>query len=305
MDELGNIRAFLRVVETGGVSTAAKQLNIAKSAVSRRIKELEGKLGADLLVRGARSVRPTETGLAFYQRCLRIVADLDEAEAAATEAHEELAGVIRIAAPLAFGLLHLQEPIIAFAQRNRRVSLELDLADHTVDLIATNTDLALRIGRLDDSDLIARKLAPIRAVIAAHPDYWARHGKPSRPEDLRDHACLTYSGLAEPTAWIYRGPNGENGSVRVRSRLQANNGLMLRQAALSGLGVVCQPTFINGAALKEGRLEQALANYRWRGSDLFAVYPPTRRLSRRVRAFIDHLVEAFAGPPDWDAGLPP
>lgn len=284
------------VVETGGVGAAADRLNIAKSAISWRLAELESRLGAQLFARTTRQVTPTEAGRAFYDRAVRILADVDEAEQMVGRAGGELVGSIRLSAPTSFGLTTLAPHLIAFQCRHPRIRLDIDLDDRRVDLIEEGIDLALRIGELQDSSLIARRLLPIDSIVCASPDYLDRHGRPKHPQELLDHVLLGYGNIAQPDRLAYHAPDGSRGAVRVPLRMTATNGDMLREAAIAGLGVVREPRFIFGPALADGRLEQILPEYDWGLVNLHAVYPPTRHLSVRVRALIDFLADRLTRP---------
>jgi len=305
MDDLGNLRAFVRTVESASVSRAADQLNIAKSAVSRRIRELERNLGSALLIRAGRSIRPTDVGQEFYERAVRILADLEEAEASARDSHAALAGLIRLTAPATFGTLHLADIVQAFQERNPQIRFEIDMDDKRVDLMAGNVDLALRIGRLSDSDLISRQLTRIRHAVSASPAFWDRHGRPTKPEDLSRLPTMTYLGRPDPNIWSCKGPDGVVKKIRVEPQVRAGNGDFLCQLAAKDMGVTLEPTFIQHRYIVGGALEPVLLDYDWSNTHLHALYMPTRHLSRRVRAFIDFLGERFSGTPPWDRGIFP
>jgi DNA-binding transcriptional LysR family regulator len=298
-DRLAEMVTLVRVVEAGSLTAAAERLGLAKSAVSRRLRELENRLGVQLLRRTTRRINLTASGRDFYHRALRILADVDEAEQAVASDQGRLAGNLRIAAPLSFGITHLQPAIAAFQDRHPDVRFDLDLNDRQVDLLAEGYDLGLRIAPLPlpDSSLVARRLAIIPHGVCASPDYLARHGHPARPEDLAEHACLVYSDTPEPEQWRCTDPAGREHVVRLNPRLRANNGDFLREMAIAGHGLTLQPHFIVEQALADGRLEAVLADCDWSRVGLSALYPQTRHLSARVRAFIDFLSEWFTEPP--------
>lgn len=300
-DRLEEMATFVRVVEAGSLTGAARRLEVAKSAVSRRLAELEGRLGVQLLRRTTRTLHLTDAGHAFYQRCVRILADVDEAELAVSDVHGRLAGQLRVAAPLSFGIAHLQPAVEAFLAEHPDVRFDLDLDDRQVDLMAENFDLGIRIAPLADSSLVARRLATVEHVVCASPDYLARHGTPATPAELAEHDCLTYANAPESDAWHCTDAQGREQRIPVRSRLRANNGDLLREAAVAGLGVVFQPRFIVHRALAEGELVPVLTDCDWSRVDAWALYPQTRHLSARVRAFVDFLVEWFREPA-WEAG---
>ena len=303
MDRLEAMITFVRVVDDGSISGAAEHLNIAKSAVSRRLRDLEAHLGVELLRRTTRRLTLTDTGRAYYERCVGILADVTEAEDAVSSQHGRLAGRLKVAAPLSFGLLHLQPAIDSFMEANPDLEFELDLNDRQVDLLSEGFDVGIRIADLPDSSLIARRLAPIRAIACASPEYLAHHGTPNQPDDLTAHACLVYSNLPEPTVWRYADEHGSRRQVAVAPRLTANNGDFLREAALTGQGIVLSPSFIVYRDIAAGRLVPILEQVHWPVLQAYALYPQTRHLSARVRAFVDFLVGRFAGEPYWDAQM--
>jgi len=301
MDRFEDIQAFTAVVDAGSFTAAAERLGVATSAVSRRVSALEERLGVQLLHRTTRALNLTEIGRGFYQHSTRILADLEEAEAAVQHEHGELYGALRFAMPLSFGVRHMGKPVAAFSKQHPRVQFDLDLNDRRVDLIEDNFDLALRIGRLQDSSLIARRLFNVRVVICASPHYLAVHGTPETPEDLREHQCLVYSNLADPGKWSYEDRrNGARKTVKVNNVMQSSSGDFLCNAASLGMGLVMQPTFIAAQAIRSGNLIPILTDYEWPVTPAYAIYPPTRHLSYRVRAFVDFLVERFSGQPQWD-----
>lgn len=300
MEKFQDIQAFIAVVEAGSFTAAADRLGSAKSAVSRRVSALEERLGVQLLHRTTRVLNLTETGRSFYEHGTRILADLEEAEAAVQQEHGELRGSLRLALPLSFGVRHMCGPIAAFSKQHPRVRFDLDLNDRRVDLIEDNFDVALRIGRLSDSSLIARRLFDVRAVVCGSPHYLNVHGTPKEPADLIDHQCLTYSNAVDPDNWEYEDEKGNRDTVKVNSIFTASSGDFLCNAAAHGMGLVIQPTFIAAAAIRSGNLTPVLTDYSWPISPAYAVYPPTRHLSYRVREFIDFLADKFAGTPQWD-----
>lgn len=305
MARFEDIQAFMRVVEAGSISAAAERLGVAKSAVSRRLSELESRLGAQLLRRTTRRLNLTDTGRGFYDRCQRILADLEEAEAAVSQAHGTLQGRLRVAVPLSFGLCHLGPAITEFMQRHPHVQFDLDFNDRQVDLLAEDIDVAIRISRqLEDSSLIARRLWTSRAVLCASPAYLREHGTPATPAELAAHQGLVYGNAPDPTLWILRDDEGREHRVRVQERLRSNNGDFLCQAAIAGEGIVLSPSFIVHDALRRGELVPLLPGYAFSELHAYALYPPTRHLSQRVRAFVDFLVERYAGVPYWDRDLP-
>lgn len=300
MDRFADMQIYVSVVEAGSISAAAERMNLAKSAVSRRLADLEARLGVSLIHRTTRRLNLTDSGRAYYERCVVILADLEEAESAVSQAHRSLKGRLKVALPHAFGLLHLAPLIQEFMAEHPEVRFELDFNDRQIDLIQEGFDLAIRIATLADSSLIARRLAPIRHTVCASPAYLARHGTPQTAADLARHPCLVYSNLSDPGLWAYTSPDGQPGSVRVPVRLAASSGDFLIRAAIAGEGVILHPTFYVHDALRSGRLVGVLADHAWPELSAYAVYPPTRHLSSRVRAFIDFVAERLAGEPYWD-----
>lgn len=303
MDRFEALENFVRVVEAGSISGAAERLQVAKSAVSRRLTELEQHLGVQLFRRTTRRMDLTDTGRSLYERAVRLLADLQETELAVSSEHGALSGSLRVAAPLSFGLLHLAPAVNAFIREHPDIRFDLDFNDRQVDILQESFDLAVRIADLPDSSLIARPIAPIRNVLAASPAYLAAHGTPADPQALVGHRCLLYTNLPDPGLWQYRDPQGQPGEVRVSGALRANNGDFLHQAAVEGQGIVLQPLFIGYRAIEAGELVPLLTEHEWQGVHAYAVYPQTRHLSQRVRAFVDFLVERFAGEPYWERCL--
>lgn len=300
MDRFADLRMFVTVVELGSISAAAERLKVAKSAVSRRLAQLESRLGAELLHRTTRRLNLTESGRAFLERAQRILADLEEAEQAVSQAHGALRGRLKVALPLGFGLRHLAPIINEFGARHPELEFDLDFNDRQIDLMQEGFDLAIRIARMADSSLIARKLTVIRHLPCASPAYLARHGTPAGAAQLARHHGLVYSNLANPGLWSFVAPDGQAGSVQVQPRLHANNGDFLLSAAMAGQGIMLSPTFYLHEALGSGALVPLLTDHTWPELNAYAVYPPTRHLSRRTRAFVDFLAQRLSGEPAWD-----
>lgn len=300
MDKFEDLQAFVTVVEAGSFTAAAERMDGNKSVISRRISALEKRLGVQLLRRTTRTLNLTDTGRSFYERSARILSDLDEAESAVAQEHGELQGQLRVALPLSFGIRHMGEPVAEFNRLHPGIRFDLDLSDRRIDIVQEGIDVGIRIGTLRDSSMIARKLFESRTVVCASPAYLKKHGMPATPLDLQEHRCMVYSLLDDADRWSYRGEDGEEKSVRLKSVMAANNGELLREVATGGLGIIMQPMFIAHEAIKQGELTSILANYEWPMATAYAIYPPTRHLSYRVRAFIDFLVEYFDGTPYWD-----
>jgi DNA-binding transcriptional LysR family regulator len=294
--DLVDVLAFVRVVETGSFGRAAERMALSKPVVSRRVARLEAQLGARLLTRTARGAQPTDIGQAYYARASGILADLEAAEEVVAQAVREIAGPIRVSAPLSFGIFHLAPALADFAAAHPRVELDVEYDDKVVDLAAGGYDLAVRIGALPDSALIARRIAPVRKHVVASPAYLAAAGRPIRPADLSAHQILLYGS----EQWRFRGEEGGWETVRVTPRLRANNGEMLRHAAEAGLGICILPSFIASPGIVSGALEILLADHALEEGALHAVMPPGRAVTARVRALVDFLAARFGPEPSWD-----
>ena len=299
MDKLTSIKAFTRVVQHGSFAAAARELRLSRSAVSKYVIELEQELGAQLLVRTTRSASPTENGQAYYERCIAILADLDEADLAVARLQSEPRGLLRVNAPMSFGTLHLGRAVADFMERHPQLQIQLVLSDQLIDPVQEGFDVTLRIADLPSSSLIARKIAPALRVVCAAPSYLARRGVPQHPDDLRQHDCLDYGYLATGNQWKLTGADGDHW-IHIPWTLCTNNGEVLRDAAVKGRGIALLPTFIVGADLQEGSLRSILTDYAAPEISIYAIYPQTRYLSVKVRVFIDFLIERFGGTPYWD-----
>lgn len=302
MGQFEDMNTFVRIAEAGSISRAADQLGVAKSAVSRRLSDLEIQLGVTLVNRSTRSSSLTEAGRSYYERAMKILEDVNELNATAKGTKTSLSGSMKIAVPLSFGLQHLTPAINDFAKAHPEVTIHMDFADRKVDLIEEGFDMAIRIADLRDSSHIARKIARIRRVLCASPDYLDRHGTPENPEDLKSHQALRYNNTPG-TVWRFIGPDGREDSVAPQLRLSANNGEFLLEAALAGFGLVILPSFLVWKDLEEGRLVHVMPSYAQPTINAYAVYPQTRYLSQRVRSFIDFLHNRFKGTPYWDECL--
>jgi DNA-binding transcriptional LysR family regulator len=293
---------FTKVVGAGSFSAAARGMNLSQAYVTKQIQELESWLGARLLNRTTRRLSLTEVGSGFYDRCMRILDAIEEARSAAGALQTVPRGRLRINAPVSFGLLHLAPAVTEFLETYPDVSIEMLVNDRVVDLLEGEFDVGVRIGRLRDSSLIARRIAPIRLAICAAPAYLARHGAPKTPDDLANHNCLEYTYFESRGEWRLLDPAGSEIAVPVSGRYLANNADVLRSTALAGGGVILAPTFLLGEDLRAGRLVRLLPDYPPPEQALHALYPPGRHLSAKVRSFVDFLVARFGGEPVWDRG---
>jgi DNA-binding transcriptional LysR family regulator len=300
MDKLEAMNAFAKVVAAGSYAEAARRLGLTRSAVSKAVMELEQLLGARLLDRTTRRVTPTEVGLAYYERCVSILAEVEETELQVSRLHDEPKGVLKINAPMSFGTLYLGAAVAEFMARYPDLRIELMLNDRYIDPLEEGVDVTVRIGELPDSSLIARRLAPARRVLAASPDYLARNGVPKSGDDLAAHRCLTYGQMAAVHRWTLQ-RDGETFSVPIDSSLCSNNGDVLRAAALAGNGITNLPTFILGPDIEAKRLKLVLPDMPPTELGIYAIYAPNRYLAAKTRVFIDFLVERFGEAPVWDS----
>ena len=297
--DLVDVLAFVRVVETGSFARAAERMGLSKPVLSRRVARLEAQLGARLLTRTARGAQPTDIGQSYHARAANILAELEAAQEVVAAAVTQVAGPIRLAAPISFGTRYLGPVLADFARAHPKVELDISLDDSRVDLVGGGFDLAVRIGDLKDSALIARKLAPIRGLVAASPKYLDARGRPQRPSDLADHELLYYSNVAAGEQWRFR--VGERWEVvRGHSRFRGDSGDLLRIAAVAGLGIVVLPSFIASDSIESGELEVILREFPLKEVALWAVMPPGRATTARVRALVDYLAQRFGPEPSWD-----
>jgi DNA-binding transcriptional LysR family regulator len=296
------MNAFAKVVASGSYAEAARQLGLTRSAVSKAVTELEHLLGARLLDRTTRRTSPTEVGRAYYERCVDILASVEETELQVSRLHDEPRGVLKLNAPMSFGILYLGGAVADFMATYPDLKVELSLNDRFIDPLEEGVDVTVRIGTLSDSSLIARKLAPAHRVLVASPEYIARHGEPQTPEDLAQHRCLNYGHTTMMQRWQLT-HGGETVVVPIASYLCSNNGDVLRAAALKGNGITNLPTFIVGDDIKSGRLQVVLANHAPTSLAIYALYAPNRYLAAKTRLLIDFLVARFGSTPPWDDAL--
>jgi DNA-binding transcriptional LysR family regulator len=301
MDKLGAMSAFAKVVASGSYAEAARQLGLTRSAISKAVTELEELLGARLLDRTTRRTSPTEVGRAYYERCLDILASIEETELQVSRLHDEPRGMLRVNAPMSFGILYLGGAIADFMAVYPDLKVELLLNDRFIDPIEEGVDVTVRIGTLSDSSLIARKVVPVHRVLVASPDYLAGHGEPQTPEDLARHHCLNYGHVTAMQHWELTSAEGTI-TVPIATYLCSNNGDVLRAAALKGNGITLLPTFIVGEDIKSGRLRIVLASHAPTSLAIYALYAPNRYLAAKTRLLIDFLVARF-NRPSWDDAL--
>lgn len=302
MDKLSAMHTFRRIVELGSFNAAAVERDLSNAGVSKQLRELERYLGASLLTRTTRRLSLTEAGQAYYRRCLQILDDISEAEAAIAASQALPIGLLRVSAPMSFGLLHLSPLVPCFLRKYTQVTIDLDLNDRVVDLIDDGYDIAIRLRtNLPDSSLVAKKLGSVKRILCAAPAYLKAMGTPVCLNDLLQHHCLVYS-LSEDVRgeWTFAAPNGGGlVTVKVQPILSINNSLALRDALLAGIGLSLIPNFVVQPDLDAGRLIPILSDHGTVGHGIHAVYPSSRHVSPKVRAFVDFLSAAYADLTLW------
>lgn len=304
MDKFDSIKAFIAVVDAGGFAAAARQMGMTRSAVNKLVHNLEDSLGTQLLRRSTRKVAVTETGMVFYERCVQVMADLEEAEQEVTQLQAEPRGTLKINAPMSFGTLHLAPALAKFMQRYPRLRVQLMLNDRFVDPLEEGFDITLRIAELPiSSSLMVHPLLPAPRILCAAPAYLKRRGSPSHPRELRQHSCLHYDYLATGGVWRLSGPDGDH-TLRVKGVLCSNNAEVLKTAAMQGLGIALVPLFIAAQDLHQQRLQVVLPEYHPPEIVISMVYPPSRHLSTKIRVFREFLQEHLSNSQDPIAKIP-
>jgi DNA-binding transcriptional LysR family regulator len=301
VDRYQAMQVFAQVVESGSFSTAAEKLGLSPTAASRHVADLEAHLHTRLLNRTTRRVSLTESGRAFYERAVQLLADLDEAEQEASRAAVVPRGTIKLTTSVNFGVRHVAPAIAAFLAAHAGVRFDVSLSDRIVDLVEEGFDLAVRIGAAGSDNVVARKLGETRLLPCASPAYLRAHGAPRTPEDLQAHNCFTYEYISPRHLWRFLDAAGAERAVRVSGRLHSNNGDLLAEVAAQGAGIVFEPAFIVGPDVRAGRLVPLLQEYTAPPMPIYAVYPSRKHLSAKVRLFVDFLVERFAKAADWSA----
>jgi len=300
MDRFTGIAVFVAAIDEGSLVAAGRRFGLSASMAGKYLSGLEAQLNVRLIQRSTRKLSATEAGRAYYLRCKRILEEFDEANREAGDASATPRGLLRIAAPVSFGALHLGELVARFMDQYPQVSTEVLLDDRYVDLHTAGIDVAIRIGRLPDSDLVARRLAPCRMVLCAAPEYVRRHGMPATPDDLRDAPRLAFSEVVSAGGWSVSDAGQRRHTIDGPLRMQSNNMQMLLAAALAGTGIAYGPTFVFGQYLASGELLRLLPQYQTAELSVHAVFPTARYLPSKVRCFIDHVAAEFADGPRWD-----
>jgi len=285
--QFDDMRIYVATVDARNFTAAANKLSLSKQFVSRRVMALEATLGVRLLIRNTRKLAVTDLGLEFYERAKRILGEVDDAEQAMSSLRAGPRGLLRVSAPMSFGVLHLSPLVATFLRDYAEVRFEMELSDRVVDVVGEGFDMAIRIGTLADSTLIAQKLADVRMVACASPEYLRRRGVPAKPVDLERHVCLMY-GHGRLADWEFM-IAGARHAVAVSGPLRANNGELIRDAAVAGLGVALLPDFIVADAIAQGKLRVILDDFLPRASTLYAVYPQHRQSSATIQAFTQFL----------------
>ncbi len=296
--DLNEIAIFVKVVDAGSFTGAAKTLGLPKSTVSRKITQLEERLGARLLQRTTRTLSLTDTGSAYYNQCSRIIGDIEEANIAVTEMQSKPTGMLRITAPMLFGERILSNIVADFLKQYPEIQMDIVLTDQTLDLIQEGIDVAFRVGELADSSLIARNLGEVATVTVASPEYLAKHAPINHPNDLRGHDCISFQSNPH---WEFNGP--EKVSVDVKARVKVNDVMSMHRLAIEGMGVATLPTLVCAEDIKQKRLQPILCGWPFGSFPIHALYPSNRHLSVKVRTFVEYVVERLRSAPPWRVDL--
>lgn len=300
MDRLTSLGVFVAAVEEGSFAAAARRFGLSAAMAGKHVSALEAELNARLLHRTTRRLSLTDTGQTYYERCKRILEAFDEARREASDSQGTARGVLRVAAPVTFGALHLGEVVARYMEDHPHVNVEVLLGDRYVDLVDAGVDVAIRIGRLEDPGLVTRRLAPCRMVVCASPAYLQRHGTPRKPDDLMRAQRLAFSEAVSAGDWTLHDGKNRAHVIGGPCRMTANNTQILLASAMAGAGIAYGPTFVFGAHIRRGELVALLPAYRAADLTIQAVYPSARRIPLKVRRFIDYLAETFGDEPPWD-----
>ena len=293
MDKFQEITTFTAVVDAGSFVKAAERLNTSKAAVSRHVVDLETRLGVRLLHRTTRKLSLTEEGGLFYGRCKEILESLEGAENEITSHTDDVSGHIRINAPFSFGIRKLAPLWGIFHQKYPKVTLDVTLSDRLVDVVDEGYDIAIRIAALANSTMVSKKLTDTRIILCASPKYLKEHGTPRKPADLVNHQVINYSYWAGKEEWSFEGPKGKE-SVHIKPFMQTNNGDTCLIAAIANQGIVLQPSFIVGDAVRAGDLEEIMPQYKSIELGIYAIFPTRQHVAPKVRVLIDFLAEYFS-----------
>jgi DNA-binding transcriptional LysR family regulator len=300
MDRLVGMSVFVAAVDEGSLVSAARRFGLSPSMAGKHVSSIEEQLNVRLLQRTTRALKLTDVGQAYYTRCKRILEEYEDANREATDTQQTVSGTLRVAAPTTFGAMHLGGVIANYLAAYPAVAVEIVLSDRYVDLPAENIDVAIRIGQLKDSDLVARRLAPCRMVFCAAPSFLAEHGVPETVDRLRQIPRLAFSDAVSVGDWTIIDPEGNTHVIDGTVRLGANNMQMLLTAALQGAGVAYGPSFVFGGSITRGDLQLLLPHHQTSELAIHAVYPTKRHVSLKLRRFVEHLSASFGDTPPWD-----
>ncbi|CAM2158845.1 LysR family transcriptional regulator (plasmid) [Pararobbsia alpina] len=300
MDRLTSLGVFVAAVEEGSFAAAARRFGLSPAMAGKHVSEMETRLNARLLQRTTRRLSLTDTGQAYYERCKQILEAYDEANREASDSHGTARGVLRVAAPVTFGAMHLGQVVARYVEDYPQANVEVVLGDRYVDLLDAGIDVAIRIGRLENQALVTRRIAPCRMVICASRAYVDRHGTPRKPRDLLQAPRLAFSDAVSAGDWTLFDAKGRGHCIEGPVRASANNMQILLSAALAGAGIAYGPTFVFGEHLRNGELVALLPAYRATELAVHTVYPSAQRIPFKVRRFVDYLAEAFGDDPPWD-----
>jgi DNA-binding transcriptional LysR family regulator len=300
MDRLTSLGVFVAAVDEGSFAAAARRFGLSAAMAGKHVSALETELNARLLHRTTRRLSLTDTGQGYYERSKRILEAFDEATREAQDTQATARGVLRVAAPVTFGAMHLGDVVARYMEDHPHVTVEVSLADRYVDLIEAGVDVAIRIGRLENPELVTRRLAPCRMVVCASPAYLERHGTPRKPADLAHAQRLAFSEAVSAGDWTLLDKKNRPHVIDGPCRMTANNAQMLLACAMAGAGIAYGPTFVFGAHIRRGELVALLPAYRAADLTIQAVYPSARRIPLKVRRFIDYLAATFGDEPPWD-----
>ena len=300
MQNISDMSVFIAVIEHLSMTKAGDSLGISPAVVSKRIKNLETRLGIRLLNRSTRRMIPTEEGLIYYDRCKYIIEEIENTELALSGMKVEASGSLKVSVPASFGRKHIAPVLATFMKRYPQINLQIQLTDKNVDLFDEGVDMVIRIGHIKESNLVARKLSPNQRILCASPEYLKVHGTPSHPDDLSHHSCLILGpiGVTQQTWQLHR--KARIFKAKVGGRLVTNNGEVLRDAVLGGLGIAQKSTWDIGQDLKQGTIVHVLEDYSLESTQIFALYPHRLHLSPKVRVWLDFLFDQFNPTPSWE-----
>lgn len=302
MDRLRSDRMFAAVMETGSFTAAAKRLGTSSGQASKLVSALEKELGVRLLARTTRAVSPTEAGQAYYDRLRPLLEEYDSLDTSVRDTSGTPRGRLRLTAPLTFGSLEIAPALNDFAATYPEIELDVSFSDRVVNIVDEGFDLAIRVGHVEDSSMIARKLCDVRIVVIGSPVYFAERGEPGHPDELSDFDCIIDSNFRDGGRWPFQLPGGKAQSIHVKGRIRYSNAEACLKAAEAGLGLACVPSFVAAEALRSGRVQRVLQSFEASPYRVHALYPHGRYLAVKVRVLVDFLVERYRVGPTWEEG---